>query len=90
MFSSTPRGWDSVETSTESTAESPPTGDGYVAKHDSEVRWREWMRTVNLEIVKRVGLSADDIEDMPYRDWFDSGTKPASAACKAIKRAGAF
>lgn len=81
MSTREPRGWMSVETSVEG---------GYVSKHDPEVRFKEWTRQVNQHVIKICGMSANDLEDCPYRDWFDSGMKPDRAARAAIKRAGAF
>lgn len=91
MSRSTPRGWGFIPTSTEDTS-SPGSGPaaGYAAKHDPEVRFKEWKRNVNIAVQKKCGLDADDLEDCPYRDWFDSGMHWNAAANKAIKRSGGF
>lgn len=89
-MSRVPRGWGYIPTSTEAAPLTSAEPGGYAAKHDPEVRFKEWKRQVDLEVQKRCGLSADDLPDCPYREWFDSGVKPASAACKAIKRSGDF
>jgi hypothetical protein len=73
------RSWTSVETSVEQ-------ADGYVSKHDPEVRYKEWLRQMNAYFVKATGLSTDETDDLPLRDWFDGGMKPDAAARNAVKR----
>lgn len=72
-----PRGWMSVETSVES---------GYISRHDPEVRYKEWLRQFNQHLVKATGLTYEEGDDLPLRDWFDGGMKPEVAAKATIKR----
>jgi hypothetical protein len=46
-----------------------------------------WMEAVDREIENRCFLSADDLPDQPYRDWFDCGLSPKEAAVRAIRNA---
>ena len=47
----------------------------------------EWMKKVNLMIGDRLGLSADDLPDVCYRDWFENGIGWKKAAVMAISGA---
>lgn len=47
----------------------------------------EWMKVVDYTVAERTGLSAFDLPDCPYHDWYDDGVRPASAAARAIKNA---
>lgn len=47
----------------------------------------EWKRIVDNEIIKRTGLSADDLPDYCYRDDYEDGRKPQWSAVAAIKAA---
>lgn len=53
----------------------------------AEQRFKAWMRAVDQKISLKVGLSADDLPDVCYRDWFDDGLSPAKAAARAIRSA---
>lgn len=44
-----------------------------------------WMAKVNAYVEKLAGLSADDLPDCCYRDWYDDGVSPANAARRALK-----
>lgn len=48
----------------------------------------QWMQVVNRLVEAGIGLSTDDLPDMPYRDWYDDGMKTARAAARAVN--GAF
>jgi len=48
-----------------------------------------WKMAVNAEIGRRAGLSADDLPDCCYRDWYEDGVSPKSAAGRALREAGA-
>lgn len=48
----------------------------------------EWMQKVNDICWERYGLSADDLPDVPYYDWYDEGVTPGGAATRAYKNAG--
>lgn len=43
-----------------------------------------WMQIVDREVEAKIGLSVHDLEDCPFRDWFDDGTSAESAAQMAI------
>jgi hypothetical protein len=47
--------------------------------------FEQWMQKVNDGVGQMVGLSADDLPDRPYRDWFDDGMQPIVAARKAVR-----
>lgn len=73
----------------------PAVSDDGRGRGDREVKmaalkptFEEWLRLVDVYVLAKCGLSYDDLEDCPYRDWFDDGMRPSTAAAKAIKRAG--
>ena len=43
------------------------------------------MKQVNNNISKLCGMISDDLPDCCYKDWYDDGVKPLSAARRAIK-----
>ena len=47
----------------------------------------QWMQEVNRAVEHLVGLSADDLPDWNYRDAYDDGASPSSAARQAIRAA---
>jgi len=47
-----------------------------------------WKAKVNRYIENAIGLSSDDLPDMPYYDWYERGLNYNHAARKAIKNAG--
>lgn len=49
--------------------------------------YEEWLKKVDAEVVRRVGLSVHDLPDCPFRDWYDDKVSPKTAAGRAIKRA---
>ena len=49
-----------------------------------------WMVKVNAIIVKRTGLSADDLPDYLYDDDYEDGASPSQAASAAIRYAKEF
>lgn len=50
--------------------------------------FEEWFKEVDREVQSRVGLSVRDLEDCPYRDWYDNGKTVKGAATAALKNAG--
>lgn len=50
--------------------------------------FQQWMRRVDRKVERRVGLSASDLADICYRDLYDAGGSPASAARRAIRASG--
>ena len=49
--------------------------------------FEDWMRAVDRAVSSKIGLSVYDLPDCCYRDWYDDGVRPASAASRAIKNA---
>lgn len=49
--------------------------------------WIVWMLAVDQIITRMVGLGAMDLPDWGYRDAFDDGVSPGSAARQAIRYA---
>jgi hypothetical protein len=45
--------------------------------------FEEWMKQVNSHLP----MSSDDLPDVNYRDWYDDGVSPKSAAARALKYA---
>ena len=46
-----------------------------------------WMKQVDAEIDARCGMTSGDLPDWMYRDAFEDGTSPKSAARQAISAA---
>jgi len=57
------------------------------SKKEAQKPFKNWMRQVDKEVGKKVGISAQDLPDVPYADWHDDGMSPKAAAAKAIKMA---
>lgn len=53
-----------------------------------KISFDAWKKLVDRAVIALSGLSADDLEDCPYMDWYENGTKPETAAKRAVKRAG--
>lgn len=49
-----------------------------------------WMKLVDSLIQRKCGMSAYDLPDCAYHDWYDDGKSAASAAAKAVKLAKEF
>lgn len=47
----------------------------------------EWLEQVDLKVQARCGMSRDDLPDVNYRDMFDQGDSPSTAASYAIRNA---
>lgn len=52
-----------------------------------EMTFEEWKVSVNFWVRRDHGLDLDDLPDCPYRDWYDDGISPLTAAKRAIKLA---
>ena len=50
--------------------------------------FESWMKNVDQIITATIGLSALDLPDVCYADWFENGMSAKAAARKAIKNAG--
>lgn len=49
--------------------------------------FEQWMTEVDRRISAKIGLTSADLPDICYRDLYDEGVRPASAANEAIKGA---
>jgi len=60
-------------------------------KHEfARMSFEDWMKAVDNAVWAKAGLSVYDLADAPFRDWYDSGVSPKSAASKAIRMGGGF
>jgi len=55
---------------------------------DAKPSFDDWMKQVDRACLGKCGMSIHDLEDCPFRDWYDAGVKPESAAARCIKRSG--
>lgn len=49
--------------------------------------FEQWMKEVDSRLVNSIGLTSLDLPDCPYRDWYEDGVTPRSAAARAKKGA---
>ena len=61
---------------------------GAAAVPKPKLSFEEWRRAVDRAVGQRVGLSLDDLPDVPTYDWYEDGVSPKSAASRAIRSAG--
>jgi hypothetical protein len=54
----------------------------------SEAAFKKWMAEVDIALGARAFVSAFDLPDQSYRDWFEEGLSPDEAAALALKDAG--
>lgn len=54
-------------------------------KEDND--FRLWMAQVDVLILRKTGVTSNDLPDFCYRDAFDDGATPNKAAQRAIKAA---
>lgn len=47
----------------------------------------EWLETVDLAVWQLVGMSIDDLPDVPFADWHEDGVTPKRAAARAVRAA---
>ena len=54
---------------------------------NKKMSFEEWMKMVDTVLANRdlYGLTSADLPDCCYRDWFDDGISPKSAATMALK-----
>ena len=58
-----------------------------------KLSFEEWMKQVDRVFGIATGMSTADVEDFPYRDWYEDGIRPARAAndvIKSLRYAGEF
>ena len=48
-----------------------------------------WMKAIDSILTRYRGLSAYDLPDCCYRDWYDDRLRPVHAANRALRHAGA-
>lgn len=48
--------------------------------------FERWLRRVENLLVAACGVVVDDLDDMPWREWYDHRLRPIRAANKALKR----
>lgn len=53
----------------------------------ADAGFEKWMGRVDQLVLKRIGVGADDIADMPWHDWYDDEMTPSQAARLAIEEA---
>ena len=51
--------------------------------------FEQWKGRIEDLLVRFVGISADDLPDCPYYDWYEERLRPVRAANRALKNAGA-
>lgn len=49
--------------------------------------FKEWKEEVNKIVIREVGLSCDDLPDVPYHDWYTDKVSIKIAAKRVIKNA---
>ena len=49
--------------------------------------FEEWMKLVDEACWSIAGCSVHDLQDVPFKDWFETGVSPKSAARKAVRNA---
>lgn len=54
---------------------------------ETKLTFKEWMQKVNAEVIALVGLSAYDLPDVCYHDWYDEEITPKEAAQMAVEYA---
>jgi hypothetical protein len=54
-----------------------------MAKKSFEV----WLKELDEAVQAKCGMSYQDLPDGPFRDWYEEGKTPKSAAAKLVKMA---
>lgn len=54
---------------------------------EANMTFDEWMKDVNFWTLHIAGLDVNDLPDCCFRDWYDDGVKPQTAARRAINNA---
>ena len=64
------------------------TADGAFEQADaSDAAFKSWMEEVDTGVIGEVGVSAYDLPDACYRDWFESGMGAPEAAGEVVSGA---
>ena len=56
----------------------------------SDEDFQAWMARVDAVLQRHAGLTSGDLADQTWRDWFDDGIKPGTAAAMAVRSELAF
>lgn len=51
-------------------------------------KFAKWLRAVDTVCCLIAGVSVHDLPDCLFRDWFEDGVKPSTAARRALRDAG--
>jgi hypothetical protein len=70
------------------TRQDDPAAEKLFAYCGHDYRFALWMTLVNMRIVRRLGLTAWDVEDWRWRDAFDDGSSPRDAVTDALEDLG--
>jgi len=55
---------------------------------EARMSFEDWMRKIDQIVGTKTGLSYLDFADMPYRDWYEAGISPSSAAKRLLAAEG--
>jgi hypothetical protein len=47
-----------------------------------------WMKRVDSALVRKCGLTSDDLSDCCYYDWYEDGVSPINAANMVLETNG--
>lgn len=50
--------------------------------------WQTWLLEVSEIVAREAGVGIDDLEDQPYRDWYEDGLTPVEAAEEVLEAVG--
>jgi len=59
-----------------------------VQQEFARMSFEDWLRKVDQAVGQIAGLSYMDLADQPYRDWYDDGVAPGTAAKRALASEG--
>lgn len=51
----------------------------------SDVKFEQWMKEVDKELLKKCGFYSEFLPDMPYYDWYTDETDPSEAAAWTVE-----
>lgn len=50
--------------------------------------FEDWMKRIDILLLRSRGLSVYDLPDCPFNDWYSQRLRPIRAANRALKAAG--
>ncbi len=62
-------------------------GEGWYLDITDHPTFEEWKREVDSLLIHSIGISADDLPDCLYYDWYEDRLRPIRAANQALKNA---